>query len=147
MLFYYLLAGIGLAAIFLLLFRALMNFSKTKWKRILVGAALVFILIFSLRINLLAPLVVGILQWGLLQLLNGFISAKENSQKDAKITSEKELSLQEAADFLGVSIDAERSEIEAAYRRLQQKNHPDVGGSDALSALLTKARDILLDKK
>ena len=143
---FYLLSGIVLAAIFLLLFRSLMNFSKTKWKRILIGAALVSVLILSLRINLLAPLVVGILQWGLLQWLNEFIHTREKSA-EIKNAAEKDLSKQEAAALLGVNIDAELQEIEAAYRRLQKKNHPDAGGSDALSALLSKARDILLDKK
>jgi hypothetical protein len=144
---FYLISGISLAAIFLLLFRSLMNFSKTKWKRILIGAALVSVLILSLRINLLAPLVVGILQWGLLQFVNGFINNRVNSKNVTNDAGEKDLSKQEAADLLGVNIDAELQEIEAAYRRLQKKNHPDAGGSDALSALLSKARDILLDKK
>ncbi len=51
----------------------------------------------------------------------------------------------EAADMLGVPVDAERDEIVAAHRRLIQKLHPDRGGTDYLAARLNEARDRLLE--
>ena len=51
----------------------------------------------------------------------------------------------EARDVLGVDATASREEIEAAYRDLIVKNHPDHGGTDWIAAQLNQARDILLN--
>jgi hypothetical protein len=50
----------------------------------------------------------------------------------------------EAASTLGVAVGASRAEIEAAYRRLMQRVHPDKGGAPGLAAQLNAARDALL---
>jgi len=39
----------------------------------------------------------------------------------------------------------ERRQVNAAFRRLAQKAHPDVGGSHEQFVRITKARDVLLD--
>lgn len=56
------------------------------------------------------------------------------------------LSQIEARSLLGVEQTATISEIEAAYRRLMLRAHPDMGGTDALAAKLTAARDRLIKK-
>lgn len=53
----------------------------------------------------------------------------------------------EAYAILGLSASASRDEIQAAYRRLIQRLHPDQGGSAYLAAYLNRARDLLLDGK
>jgi len=50
----------------------------------------------------------------------------------------------EAASMLGVAPDAPAAEIEAAYRRLIRRVHPDAGGAAGLAAQLNTARDRLL---
>jgi hypothetical protein len=50
----------------------------------------------------------------------------------------------EAAATLGVAESAGRDEIEAAYRRLMFRVHPDQGGSAVLAAQINAARDMLL---
>jgi hypothetical protein len=50
----------------------------------------------------------------------------------------------QAESMLGVSAGAGRDEIEAAYRRLMQRVHPDKGGAAGLAAQLNAARDTLL---
>jgi hypothetical protein len=50
----------------------------------------------------------------------------------------------EAASMLGVPEAAGRDEIEAAYRRLMFRVHPDQGGAAGLAAQLNAARAILL---
>ncbi len=55
------------------------------------------------------------------------------------------MSPQEARAILGVGADASRPEIEAAYRRLMQRAHPDHGGSSGLAAQLNVARARLIE--
>jgi len=54
------------------------------------------------------------------------------------------MSRAEAASMLGVSETASRGEIEAAFRRLIQRVHPDRGGAPGLAAKLNAARAVLL---
>ena len=55
------------------------------------------------------------------------------------------MSLAEAASMLGVAQGADKDQIEAAYRRLMFRVHPDRGGAAGLAAQLNAARAILLD--
>lgn len=57
------------------------------------------------------------------------------------------MSRAEAAAMLGVAETASRTEIEAAFRRLIQKVHPDHGGAPGLAAQLNAARAILLKSR
>lgn len=50
----------------------------------------------------------------------------------------------EAYEILGLRAGASRDEIQAAYRRLIQRLHPDQGGSVYLAACLNRARDLLV---
>jgi len=61
-------------------------------------------------------------------------------------TSSIRLSPEEARAILGVGPDAERTEIQAAYRRLMLRAHPDLGGTAGLAAQINAARDRLLKK-
>jgi hypothetical protein len=54
------------------------------------------------------------------------------------------LTREEAALILGVDANATPEQVRDAHRRLIQKNHPDVGGTDYLAAKINQARDILL---
>lgn len=55
------------------------------------------------------------------------------------------MSRAEALDILGLEEGASEDEIDAAYKALIVKNHPDQGGTDWLAARLNDARDTLLD--
>lgn len=52
----------------------------------------------------------------------------------------------EARRVLGVSSSASEAEIQAAYRRLMARAHPDAGGSQGLAERLNAARDRLLKR-
>ncbi len=53
----------------------------------------------------------------------------------------------EAFEILGLDFNASRDDIINAHKKLIEKNHPDKGGSDYLSAKINKARDVLLENK
>ena len=50
----------------------------------------------------------------------------------------------EALNILGLEAGASRDEIEAAWRALMAKNHPDKGGSTWIAARINAAREFLL---
>lgn len=54
------------------------------------------------------------------------------------------LTVQQARLILGVAPGADRQAIEAAYRRMMRRAHPDVGGSSGLAAQVNAARERLL---
>lgn len=53
------------------------------------------------------------------------------------------MSLREARDVLGVPADATPDQINAAWKRLMARAHPDQGGTQGLAARLNAARDRL----
>ncbi|HEY1414796.1 MAG TPA: DnaJ domain-containing protein [Caulobacteraceae bacterium] len=61
-------------------------------------------------------------------------------------SADRRITLADARALLGISEVATVVEIEAAYRRLMLRAHPDQGGTDALAAKLTAARDRLIKK-
>ena len=52
----------------------------------------------------------------------------------------------EARSVLGVGPGADAAEINAAWRRLMARAHPDQGGTEGLAARLNAARDRLLNR-
>ena len=72
--------------------------------------------------------------------------ARAGSGRAAPGGAHGEMTESEARSILGVGADAGREEIEAAYRRLMQRAHPDRGGSAGLAAQLNGARDRLLKR-
>ena len=52
----------------------------------------------------------------------------------------------EARSLLGVTPDSSRAEINAAWKRLMARAHPDQGGTEGLAARLNAARDHLLKR-
>ena len=74
-----------------------------------------------------------------------FIGAANQGERGAAAQSPKQaMSRAEALDILGLEEGASEIDIEAAYKALIVKNHPDQGGTDWLAARLNEARDILL---
>ena len=113
---------------------------------IILGVGLV-VLALAGRYGLAAPL--GFIMMWLLRLWR-VTREGDNAGKAAKRAAgdkagTQPMSVAEARDVLGVDATASREEIEAAYRDLIVKNHPDHGGTDWIAAQLNQARDILLN--
>jgi len=64
-----------------------------------------------------------------------------------RLPEASDMGVGEAASMLGVSPDADREEIEAAYRRLMFRVHPDQGGAAGLAAQINAARAVLLARR
>lgn len=54
------------------------------------------------------------------------------------------ITVSEAASILGVPVDAGPEAINAAWRRLMARAHPDQGGTEGLAARINAAKDRLL---
>ena len=54
------------------------------------------------------------------------------------------MSREEALDILGLEAGADAEAVREAHRRLVQKVHPDLGGSNYLAAKINQAKDLLL---
>jgi len=59
-------------------------------------------------------------------------------------TATDAMSLDQARAILGVNPGATRAEIDAAYRHLIRRAHPDQGGTSGLAAQINAARDRLV---
>jgi len=69
-------------------------------------------------------------------------AAQPGSGQQASVN--QNMDRQQAADILGVEINASEDEIRLAHKKLMQKIHPDRGGSDALAKQINLAKDVLL---
>lgn len=67
-----------------------------------------------------------------------------NKQKPPPRGPRTDMTREEALAVLGLKEGATADEIRAAYRRLIQRMHPDVGGSADLAARINRAKDVLL---
>ena len=76
-------------------------------------------------------------------LLKAFQEAQAEQARQQP-TGPGSMSREEALLILGLREGAGPQDIQDAHRRLIQKNHPDVGGSDYLAAQINRARDVLL---
>jgi len=72
-------------------------------------------------------------------------SSRPLSPRSAERPAAGRMSQAEAASMLGISPEARREEVDAAYRRLMLRVHPDQGGAPGLAAQLNAARAALLN--
>lgn len=77
-------------------------------------------------------------------LIGGGIWLAVSSRQTILAQRSEGLSLKEARDILGVTPDADAAAVNAAWRRLMARAHPDQGGTEGLAARLNAARDRLL---
>ena len=66
------------------------------------------------------------------------------AQTGATPQTNQAMTRQDAADILGVDVNASSEEVRTAHKKLMQKIHPDRGGSDALAKQINQAKDILM---
>ena len=144
--FYMLLGALAFLGLYVLA-SALAKMTASALRRLLlvigfvtIGAGMIFFALMG-RYQLAAPLGFVLLWlvrlWRVWQMVGPAASAmrQENGR----------MSRAEAFEILGLEEGADRAAIEAAYRELIVKNHPDQGGTDWLAARLNEARDVLLE--
>jgi len=108
------------------------------WRALIAGLAAVAAVVSALRGGWIPSLVlIGLSAW----------LAQSSRPASASPPHPKSgMSLREAREILGVGDEAGKAEIDAAYRRLMQRAHPDHGGSTGLASQLNAARDRLLGR-
>lgn len=85
----------------------------------------------------------AVLEGALLMLLSFGLAGGARLRRPKPSPTREGMSETEARSVLGVSPTAGAEEIEAAYRRLIRRVHPDAGGAAGLAAQLNRARDRL----
>ena len=65
-------------------------------------------------------------------------------QEQQVSTNESEMNRQQALAILGLDEAATKKEITKAHKRLMQKLHPDIGGSEYLASKINQAKSFLL---
>ncbi len=108
------------------------------WRALIAALAALAAVVSALRGGWIASLVlVGVSAW---------LAQTARPARTASGAATHGMSLREAREILGVDESAGRSEIDAAYRRLMRRAHPDHGGSTGLASQLNAARDRLLGR-
>ena len=73
---------------------------------------------------------------------------KTRQKKEAPINqTPSPMTKKQALEVLGLESNADKKEIEKAYKKLMNKLHPDKEGSEWMAAKLNEARDTLLKEK
>ena len=143
-------AVLGLLLVFALQFSRMQpGAAKTLilWSAALGGAIITVVLFLAGRVGLAIGLAVGL--GGILirlfreQAMNGAQEKSKTSGSSPPGRSSLIQSRAQALEVLGLSNDATDADIEAAYKRLIQKLHPDHGGTEFLTKQLNAARDFL----
>lgn len=108
------------------------------WRALIAALAAVAAVVSALRGGWIPSLVlVGLSAW---------LAQTTRPARPLPDGPERGMSLREAREILGIDESAGRREIDAAYRRLMQRAHPDHGGSTGLASQLNAARDRLLGR-
>jgi hypothetical protein len=108
------------------------------WRALIAALAAVAAVVSALRGGWIPSLVlIGLSAW---------LAQTARPERTSPGATQGGMSLREAREILGVDENAGRPEINAAYRRLMRRAHPDHGGSTGLASQLNAARDRLLGR-
>jgi hypothetical protein len=145
----WLIVGIALAFLLLMLLnwwaKADVKTAKSSlfWAILAVCGLLTFALVATGR-GLAAIIPVGFAAW---RMFGSGLRTKPGASGGQAKRDVGRMSVSEARDVLGVSEKASEDEINAAYRKLMAKYHPDKGGNDWMASKLNEARRTLLGEK
>lgn len=120
--------------------------NRKYWIRVFIGlvAGAILLRYGQALFALLAIIVPFILRnFGSISFLANLFQKKQFANK-ADFNLNENMSKKEAAEILGVNINASENQINAKYKKLMKSLHPDKDGSEYMSKLINKAKDTLL---
>lgn len=79
-----------------------------------------------------------------LPMIKKLFGMQDESSQPQMPSSPEAMTRQQAADILGVDVNASKEEVRQAHKKLMQKIHPDRGGSEALAKQINAAKECLL---
>jgi hypothetical protein len=82
----------------------------------------------------------------LLPFIGNYLKHRKAQKEGGSASASGAMTEKEALEVLGLQPGATTDDIQAAYKKLMQKVHPDSQGTDWIAAKLNQARDILLPK-
>ena len=136
--------------------------SGRRWRAVAICLGIILLaLVVSGRAHWLYAVVGGVLPFlqkiiGLVRYIPLYNFIRQNfnkqqnnhqNQQNSSNRDSSDMTREQAAEILGVSLGASENEILVAHKRLIQKNHPDLGGTDYIAKKINKARDVLLNKR
>lgn len=141
----YLILAIGLLIGLIALYRFFMraNVAQIKALFLTAGISAVVIAAFFLAVTGRLPAALA-LGGAMVPVVIGYLRSK-GTNEDMSVEAPIAITTREdALKVLGLKDGASKNDIEAAYKKLMQKFHPDHEGSEFLAAQLNQARDVLL---
>ena len=142
----YLIFGILISILLIFFLKKIAYLPKNKFKtffKVFIFLILIFLLLFLIRINpnffgLFPAIFLFFIKWrNVLSFIISFLSYKKKRNNNL-------MTRKEALEILGLDESAGKNDILKSYYSLLKKNHPDVGGSDWVTARLNKAKETLL---
>lgn len=144
----YLLLAIGLLIGLYALYRFFLNANVRQIKALFLSALLLVLCVALFYMALTGKLAAALaLMVAAAPVMLGIFKEWKAHKREQSASAETAINTRaEALEILGLEDSADEKAIQAAYKKLMKKIHPDHEGSEWMAAKLNQARDLLLEK-
>jgi len=142
----YILLAIGLLIGLYVLYRFFINANLQQIKAVFLAAIIITLIIALFFMAVTGRLAAALgLGAAILPFVFAYFRETGNPNVETTLSQDSEIKTREdALNVLGLKEEASEKDIQAAYKKLMAKVHPDAEGSEWMAAKLNQARDLLL---